>query len=355
MINYGNAPTADEVEVIVFGPGFGEAIAVHLGEGHWILIDSCMGEDRNTPAALDYLSAIGVQADQVRIIVASHWHDDHVRGISQVADAYPDADFFIPAVFTNPEALSFLAAYSGVAAPKQTRGAAELYKVVKGRPLIHAAQERSTLLELAVLGHNVRVTSLSPSAQAFAQSVAHFSQYLPETVGSPINHAPELKPNLESVVVHIDLGHDAILLGSDLESTGSSGWSALVADSWCGNRPKAGVYKLAHHGSKTGHHDLIWKNMLKASPHVSMTPFHYGRHRLPETDDIARVKGLSNSAYISSASSKKPDNLNGGMKRLSDICKGLNKVNAGFGAIRMRKKIVESNWSVELFGAAQPI
>lgn len=249
--------------------------------------------------------------------------------------------------------MGFLAAYSGHAAPKLARGAAELFKVLSQRETVHAAQERTALLEVSVHGYTVRVTSLSPSAQAFAQSVAHFSQYLPKAAGTPISHAPELKPNLEAVVIHIDLGHDSILLGSDLEDDGKLGWSALVADNWCGTRPAATVYKIAHHGSKTGHHDLIWTNMLKAKPIVSMTPFNHGRHRLPNPEDRERIKSLSSDVYISSDATKKPEMDSMQMKRLGDICKGLSKVNAGFGAVRLRKHLARKDWQVELFGAAQ--
>jgi len=31
----------DELEVSVFGPGYGESLAIHLGLGSWIIIDSC--------------------------------------------------------------------------------------------------------------------------------------------------------------------------------------------------------------------------------------------------------------------------------------------------------------------------
>jgi len=31
----------DEIEVSVFGPGYGESILVHLGAGKWVIVDSC--------------------------------------------------------------------------------------------------------------------------------------------------------------------------------------------------------------------------------------------------------------------------------------------------------------------------
>jgi len=49
MIDYGVAPAADEIEVTLFGPGYGEAIAVHLGEGAWLLVDSCIDPESKAP------------------------------------------------------------------------------------------------------------------------------------------------------------------------------------------------------------------------------------------------------------------------------------------------------------------
>lgn len=37
MIDYGNGPDDGEIEVSLFGPGYGEAIAIHLGDGSWFL------------------------------------------------------------------------------------------------------------------------------------------------------------------------------------------------------------------------------------------------------------------------------------------------------------------------------
>ena len=50
MIQYGTPPASDEVELSLFGPGYGEAIAVHVGDGKWILIDSCKEKGTKDPA-----------------------------------------------------------------------------------------------------------------------------------------------------------------------------------------------------------------------------------------------------------------------------------------------------------------
>jgi hypothetical protein len=54
------SPAGDEIEINVFGPGYGECCLVHRGGSKWIIIDSCVDVDTGRPAALTYLDNIGV-------------------------------------------------------------------------------------------------------------------------------------------------------------------------------------------------------------------------------------------------------------------------------------------------------
>ncbi len=354
MIDYGAPPAADEIEITLFGPGYGEAIAAHLGEGVWLLVDSCIDPNSKIPASETYLEQIGVDAEQVRAIVASHWHDDHVRGISRLAARYPKADFVVSAVFNNKEAGAFLAAYSGASSAGLSRGAKELFLAVQARETVSAVLHKSIVLQVTLNGRPVMVTALSPVQAAFAQFVTHMAQYVPRK-GQAINHAPELHPNLEAITLHIDLGDDAVLLGADLEEHQTCGWSAIVADRWSGNRRQATAYKVAHHGSVTGDCPQVWQTLLKSDPVACLTPFTRGDLRLPTDADKGRVKGNTPHAYISSGASRRPDMDSRQLKRLGDICNKLARVDVGFGAVRLRKQIGVPSWNVELFGAAQPL
>ena len=39
-------PTAQEIEVSTFGPGFGESIVVHAGNNEWVIVDLCIDSAR---------------------------------------------------------------------------------------------------------------------------------------------------------------------------------------------------------------------------------------------------------------------------------------------------------------------
>jgi glyoxylase-like metal-dependent hydrolase (beta-lactamase superfamily II) len=78
-------PSREEIDVVVLGPGFGECILIHIGEGDWIVFDSCLQSGTDRSAALVYLDSIGVKPETaIKLICASHWHDDHVGGLARL-------------------------------------------------------------------------------------------------------------------------------------------------------------------------------------------------------------------------------------------------------------------------------
>ena len=354
MIDYGAGPSSEELEFVVFGPGFGESIAVHLGDQHWVVVDSCIDPHTREPAALTYLKSIGVGTDRVRVVVASHWHDDHVRGLAAIGRACPDAEFHLSSAFNNGEALAFLAAFSGNANGNLSRGSRELFALVNERETVYHSHQRSTIFEIQLQGRKVLLTGMSPVHAAMSRVLANFAQYLPKAgEETPIRDAVPLTPNLEALAIHVDFGGQSILLGSDLEDHASFGWTAVALDAWCQQRPKAGAYKVSHHGSISGDSPAIWTSLLTAQPFAAATPFNLGRHRLPTDADRARIKARTTNGFITSGAARRPRMDNAQLKRLADVAKNLQPVNNGFGAVRLRKTFAAGSWNVDCFGDAQ--
>ena len=101
------APEQDELEVSVFGPEYGEAILLHMGAGQWILVDSCLDPVSGKPASLQYLQDLNVKVEEaVKLVVATHWHDDHVRGIGTVFSKCQTARFVISDALNNEHFLT---------------------------------------------------------------------------------------------------------------------------------------------------------------------------------------------------------------------------------------------------------
>jgi glyoxylase-like metal-dependent hydrolase (beta-lactamase superfamily II) len=87
-------PSDDEFELSVLGPGRGECIILHLGHNNWCVVDSCVDVGKSEAAAVEYLSSLGQRTlDGVRLLVATHWHDDHIRGIASALRAFNNARF----------------------------------------------------------------------------------------------------------------------------------------------------------------------------------------------------------------------------------------------------------------------
>lgn len=78
-------PKSDEFELSLFGPGIGECIVAHLGNNEWVIVDSCINSSSKDPIAFEYLNNIGVNPlEDVKLIVISHWHSDHIKGASNL-------------------------------------------------------------------------------------------------------------------------------------------------------------------------------------------------------------------------------------------------------------------------------
>src|SRR5687767_11465220 len=102
-------PSHDEIELSVFGREFGEALCIHLGNAEWMLVDSCIDPRTGAPAALSYLESLGINAaDDVRLVIATHWHDDHVRGLGFIVQFCARATVVCSAALARKDIFAFV-------------------------------------------------------------------------------------------------------------------------------------------------------------------------------------------------------------------------------------------------------
>src|SRR5829696_6025975 len=100
------------LEVAVLGRSIGESIVVRFGEDRWAVIDSFVAG--GVPAAHRFLSHLGVGLERVELVVATHWDNDHVRGLAEILTAAPNAVFVYSNV-VDRERLARLVASAEVA------------------------------------------------------------------------------------------------------------------------------------------------------------------------------------------------------------------------------------------------
>ncbi len=124
-------PGENEIQLVVFGPGYGESILVHLGSRKWIMVDSCV-DVNNFPISLNYLNQIGVNLkSEVVAVIATHWHDDHIRGLEQIILECESADIAISAALRKTEFFAYLQSAELEINSKLDRGGTEMLKCLK--------------------------------------------------------------------------------------------------------------------------------------------------------------------------------------------------------------------------------
>lgn len=347
-------PGDDEIEVSLFGPGYGEAIAMHLGDGQWLVIDSCwLDRTHGVAVTAKYLEDIGVRDDQVRHVVASHWHDDHVGGIASLVSRYKHAEFHFPSFLSEAEGLEFLSAYSGLANP-DADGTVELYRAMlevrsSGRRF-SPLHFRTIVTESALSFGSVRVVAMSPSGSAWAAAMASLqSRVHPRTVP---RRAPQPGVNLSSIVLHVDYGDEAVLLGSDLETHKGLGWREIVGHPWTQHRRRASLYKVAHHGSPTACLPDIWATLVGADAEGALTPFINGSVRLPGADDVKRIKGYTSRLRSTAPVGRQEPRSTLAERQLVSFLKSATGRGKKMGHLRYRKKMGDPLWTCEMNGAA---
>ena len=116
---------------------------------------------------------------------------------------------------------------------------------------------------------------------------------------------PAPTANLGSVALWVETPAIKILLGADLEvhKDNQAGWEAVIDSS---GRPqgKATIVKIPHHGSKTGHCDRLWDEMITENSIGLLTT--YNSSHLPKPADIERLKVLTEKLFQTTPGTVKP-------------------------------------------------
>ena len=342
-------PRNDELELTLLGPGYGESVILHIGDGVWIVVDSCGRAD--APAALEYLRGLGADpAQDVEFIVATHWHDDHIRGMARLVEVCERARFCCASVLCHEEFLAAAHALEGRhvgafgSGLREMHGAFSRLRKTDATPTLALANRR------VFANDSCHVWSLSPADGAFLNFLREVGRLLPE-VGRAETWIPSLSPNDVAVALWIAVGDLAVLLGADLEQRG---WLAVLQND---ERPAgtASAFKVPHHGGESAHEPGVWERMLDPESVAVLTPWQRGGRVLPSRRDRRRIRSYTSNAYVTATT----DSTGQARRRSALVERTIRQSGIKLrrmltpDAIRLRRRTTSgAQWKVELFGSA---
>jgi len=339
-------PDLDCAEISLFGPGVGECIVLHVGNGRWFIIDSCLCPETKQPIALRYLASIGVDVErQVVGILITHWHSDHIKGASTLLKACKKATLFCSSALDSTEAYYLASLYKKDVFANTDKEIAEFGEIVqflveqKARERLDPVKAKHTFFDFKG-DVPARLVAMSPSTVAVTQAISNLQNIKPKAGSNRVRNVVPESENLNAVAIHFTFGGFSAVLGSDLEETGNNktGWSAVFQSNIVEDLSLAvsSLYKVSHHGSKNGHHDRIWSELLVDSPLSIATP--YTRSGLPTSENISRVKALSSAFLVTrrSNSGKKTKRDRMVDREMKAVVKDRKIINDKMGHIQIR-------------------
>jgi len=350
-----------EITLIGTGGGYGESIVIHLGNNEWVIVDSCQNPNTKESLPLLYLNKIGVNVEKdVKLVICTHWHDDHLLGLSQLLQVAKNANFCFTEATDRKKFLQLVgldyAKLSREPSNSSTTEFSKCLEIINERHnRIVLAIENKTLFG-ADISPNIRseVIALSPSDQTILNFNAEISSLITE-FGESRKKIIIRTPNEKSIAIFLKLGVHRAILGSDLEvsSDPNEGWTNVLDNSIVIDR-KSSLFKISHHGSENGYHLRIWNELLEDNPVSKLTPWNKN-NRLPTAEMLQLYSNHTDKLYMTAPIvSLKPKKRDKSIEKIitSLNCK-IHEVKYAQGIIQCRNDLqANTEWVVETLEGA---
>lgn len=313
-------PDSDEFEITTIGAGHqsGESVVLHLENGQWVIIDSCVSEKKVLP--LYYLEQIGVPFENVKFVICTHWHEDHVKGLPDILRECPNAKFYTPNVGDNRIFLKFVLKrlkLSFTSKSKVWKIFNDCYKVLSNR---------TTLQKPNFFQHEM-VVYTSPNVDLFCLSPSdnmrqNFEEILlaANTDVETIEAENKLDDNMCSLSFALRFHDKRIIIGGDLECNRKDKEDCCECIKHCGEKSEKGwcnileeinlftdyqdyeYIQLSHHSSINGFCPRIWDEFCKRDEMICTSTIFSNNKKvnLPTKEMLEAYMNLSKSYYITS-------------------------------------------------------
>lgn len=339
--NLQKPPTNNEIELVVFGRGYGECIMLKYSDSDYMVIDSFINPDTKNPIAIDYLNALNIQAENIRKVVVTHWHGDHIAGISDIIkQSSKDVKIIINPIIKNDKFFDFIS----LSEKQKKESTKEFIKVFdyindNGAKNVQYALNDRLLYEK----DNIGIKALSPQDSEVWNYISDLNKKLFDSgVGYDIPDNNEL-----SIALLLKYQEKGILLGSDLENgkNPNTCWKGIV-DNY--TDVKSDIFKIPHHGSVNAHNKDVWDAMLDSFPISILTTFNKST-KLPTEEDVKRILNLSRELYVVGAAAKRNREIERLAKKIiTDI--SITVIPQTIGMVRYRYNLLTKQSKLESFG-----
>lgn len=292
-------------EITLIGTGgYGECVVVNLGNDNWIIIDSCINPETKSPLSIEYLESIKVNLSNVKLIICTHWHDDHILGISSALEKCPNAKFSTSRAHEKEKFKNFLSFDSQKDIignlNSSTREFLKCLKIINQRtlPIVGAISDR-TLFSVVIGEHTNQIISLSPSDFTIENSDHEIGQLISD-FNSTNKKVIVKSPNTKSVALFVKIGTHRAILGADLEVSHNrlEGWFNIIDNAQTIDS-RASLFKIPHHGSENGYHPSIWDVLLDDNPVAKITPYNKNS-KLPQVEMVQIYSEHTDKLFITS-------------------------------------------------------
>lgn len=405
-----DTPEADIAEVTLIGgtDGFGECVLVHIGNGQWMIVDCCINPTTGQCLPLDYLKSINVNIkEQVKYVVCTHWHDDHIAGLSTLLSQCGEGTTFALSCAEDREKIVYELAqdfdYAGRSSVLKEL-TESLKEVAKNKIKIKRVEQDKFIFKKGC----VQAFALSPSEvevrrfeselvkaqsrfyhfvkdikeikqnssdflesaedieNAFFESVDNLliadmdveqQAIMPIEDLSNFKDAKRVKQNNRCVAMLVSFGSHHIVLGADLEVAQiDTGWhSVLHCD--CMDEIQANLFKIPHHGSETGYLKDFVDTFIKRDATSKLSSWILGGNMLPKAEMLKTYYKHTKNLFITTTNLLRFKNTESNpsiRKLMNNKTESICEILPQLGIIRSRIKInsEKDEWTTKTFGSA---
>lgn len=339
----------EEIEVSIFGKGFGECILLNCGGNEYIVIDSFINPTTKNPIVIDYLNCLKEPLSSIKKLVITHWHSDHIAGASDILEQAGDhIKIVLSPVIQHKEFNRFLQ-YGIAEGQKSTSEFCKIFSFIK---------KRSGCVNIAgcdkKIFSNEKITpvelfSLSPQDSEVLEYITSLN--IESQTKTMLEY---LDNNLLSIVILMRYLNQGVLFGGDMENSSDKnrGWDAIV-NNYSHTSIHPSLFKVPHHGSINGHNLNVWEKILDELPISFLSTYNKGT-KLPQYADIERLLKLSKKVYVVGSKTKRDRNIEQKVRK-NRSSTSVEVIPQNIGLVRYRRNIsdLNSDYSIESFGAVQ--